>query len=161
MTLNKNFITIILTGLFSAILLTSCGSHEQKADDAFDRVKKVRMLSNDSNFISDEIIQQSMKTESVKEPENLDEWTRYQNEMEKKIHRNENRIKEIKSLAHADAGLLRKVTSLENDNNDLRIKMVEYHEEMKVKWEMFKASMNHHVTEIEAELNVIKTENKK
>lgn len=161
MILKTKFILLITTACLIAVIMTSCGSRQQKPDDAFDRVKQVRMLTNDSNFTSKEIIEESMKTEPVKKDEILDEWTKYKNEMEKKIQLNENKIKEIKGLPDANAGLLRKVTSLEKVNNDLRIKMDEYKEEVKVKWEMFKASMNHNVNEIEIELNVLKTDNKK
>ena len=119
------------------MLITSCGPPKQKPEDAFDRVKKVRMLTNDSNFVSEEIIQESMKTEPVKKNENLDEWTKFKIETEKKIHQNEKKIKEIKSLPGANAGMLRKLANLEKDNNDLRIKMEAYQEEVKAKWELF------------------------
>lgn len=161
MTLNANTISIILTGCLSAMIFISCGSHEQKPDDAFDRVKKERMISNDSNFVSKEIIQESMKTEVVKKTENPDEWTRFRIETEKKIHLNEKKIKEIRSLPNADASLLRKVSNLEKDNNDQRIRIDKYNEEVKAKWEMFKASMNHNVNEIGIELNTLKINNKK
>lgn len=152
---------MILTGCLSAMILTSCGSHVKKTDDAFDLVKKERMMSNDSNFVSKEIIQESMKTEVVKKNETPDEWTKYKLETEKKILQNENKIKEIRDLPDVNAKLLRKVASLEKDNNDLRIRMDEYKEEVKVKWEMFQASINHNVNEIEIELNAMKTDNKK
>ncbi len=143
------------------IIATSCGSHEKKPDDAFDRVKQVRMLSNDSNFTSDEILEESMKTEKVKKIVILDEWTKYKNEMERKIRQNENKIKEIKGHPEANTGSLRKVDRLEKANNELKTKMDEYHEKVKVKWEMFKTSMNHNVNVIELELNALKTGHKK
>ncbi|MBA4410554.1 MAG: hypothetical protein Q8S54_04530 [Bacteroidota bacterium] len=161
MTLNTNIISLIITGCLSAMLMTSCGPPKQKPDDAFDRVKKVRMLSNDSNFVSEEIIQESMKTEPVKKNENLDAWTKFKIETENKIHQNENKIKEIKGLPGANASMLRKLANLEKDNNGLRIKMDTYQEEVKVKWKMFQASMNHNVNEIDIELNAIKADNKK
>lgn len=161
MTLTENFFSMILTGCLSAIIFTSCGSHVQKADDAFDAVKKERMMSNDSNFVSKEIIQESMKTELVKKDETPDEWTRFKIETEKKIRLNEKKIKEIEGLPDASASLLRKVTNLEKDNNALRIRMDEYNEEVKVRWEKFKASMNHNVNEIDIKLNAMKTDIKK
>ena len=161
MTLNANFIPKILTGCLSVMILASCGSHEQKADDAFEHVKKERMLLKDSNITSKEIIQEPMKTELVKKNENPDEWTKYKIETEKKIHTNENIIKEIKDLPNANANLIRKVSSLEKENNDLRIKMDEYNEEVKVKWENFKGTMNHDVNEIGIKLKAMKINNKK
>lgn len=117
-------------------------------------------LSGDSSFVSAEVIQESLKTNLVKKIETQDEWTKFKNEVEKKIHLNENKIKEIKGLPNTNAALLRKVTNLEKDNNDLKLRMDEYKEEMKVKWEMFQAAMNHIINEIDIELNTLKTDNK-
>ena len=102
-----------------------------------------------------------MKTELVKKDETPDEWTRFKVETEKKIRLNERKIKEIKASPGANAGLLRKVSGIEKDNSDLRIKMDEYKEEVRVKWELFKASMNHNANNIEIELNALKADNKK
>ncbi len=156
-----NFIILIVTNCISVITLTSCGSHTPKQDDAFDQVKKVRMLSNDSNFTSQEILNESMKTEPDKKIEKLDEWTKFRNEMENKIHKNEKKITEIKSLPEANARSNKKLKSLEQENNDLRIAMDQYNEEVKVKWETFKASMNYNVNEIDIELKAMETDNKK
>jgi len=156
----KTFISpIVRTACVTVLMLTSCVSHVQKADDAFDRVKKERMLTDDSSFTTQEIMDESMKTELVKKKQDVekqDEWTRFKLETEAKIHTNENRIIEIrarKDLAHS---LRRKVTGLEKDNNELRKRMDEYKEEVKVQWEMFKASMDHNVNEIDIELKAIK-----
>ncbi|MFA9390130.1 MAG: hypothetical protein ACERKD_10000 [Prolixibacteraceae bacterium] len=156
MTFKINFILIIATGYL--LMLCSCSSsqREQKQDDAFDRVKKVRMLSNDSSFVSDEVIQESMKTELAPIIETPDMWTTYTNELEKKIRKNENKIKEIKALSKENKSLLRKLNSLENDNNNLRFELAKYIEEAKLNWEMFKTSMNHHVNEINIELKTLK-----
>jgi len=161
MNLKANFILLMLTSCLSAMIFTSCGSHVQKTDDAFDLVKKERMMSNDSNFVSKEVIQESMKTEVVKKIEIPDEWTKFKLETDKKIRQNENKIKEIEGLPDLNASLRRKVTNLKKDNNDLRMRMDEYKEEVKVKWEMFQASMNHNVNEIDIELNALKADNKK
>ena len=156
MTLETNFIPLVITGLFTVSIIASCGTHEQKPDDAFELAKKERMLLKDSDSLSKEIIQESKKTEVIKKNEYQDEWTRYKIEMEKKIRTNGNTIKEIKALGGINANLIRKAKSLEKENNDLRIKMDEYNEEVKVKWENFKTSMNHDVNEIAIELKAMK-----
>jgi hypothetical protein len=155
------YIPMILVGCLSVLVLTSCNPHVQKVDDAFDRIKKERMLTADSNFVSKEIIEESLKTVPVKKVETLDEWTKFKQETENKIRINETKIKEIKGLHDANASMLKKVVGLEKDNNDLRKKMDKYNEEVKVKWEMFKASMNHNVNEISIELNALKINGKK
>lgn len=157
MIFKTKIIFTITTACFLMLFASSCGQREQKQDDAFDRVKKERMLSNDSSFVSEEVIQESMKTEPVKKIETLDEWTIYKNELEKKIRKNENKIKEIKGLSEGNKSLLRKVNSLEKDNSNLRIELDKYIEEVKLNWEMFKASMNHNVNEIDIELKILRT----
>jgi hypothetical protein len=154
-------ITIILSSFLSVLFLTSCGSHKQKVDDAFDRVKKERMLLADTNFVSKEIIQESMKTAPVKTKETLDEWTKFKIETENKIRLNGTKIKEIKALPNANARLLKQVADLEKNNNDLKIEIDKYNEEVKVKWELFKVSMNHHVNEIGIELDALKVKGKR
>lgn len=161
MKLKANIFTLITTGCLSATIFISCVSQPQKQDDAFDRIKKVRMLSNDSNFVSKEVINESMKTEPVKKIEKQDEWTKFKNEIENRVHLNEKKISEIRSLPDVNDRLNKKLKSLERDNNDLMIEIDKYNEEVKVKWETFKVSMSHNVNEIDIELNAIKTGNSK
>lgn len=159
--MKANFISITLTCCLLAMILVSCASHGQKGDDAFERVKEEKMLPKDSNAISKEIIEEPKKIEPVKKNEIQDEWTRFKIETEKKIISNENKIKAIKITPNTNAKLLRKVTSLEKDNNDLRRQMDEYKEEVKAKWESFKATMNHDINEIDIELKDMTVNNKK
>ncbi len=161
MTLNQNIISTIITGGLFIILITSCGSRVQKPDDAFDLVKKERMMSVDSSFVSKEVIQASMKTEPVKKIETPDEWTIFRLETEKKIRLNENQIKKIKELPDVNANSRRKLSKLEKDNNNLKSMLDEYNDEVKAKWEMFKVSINHSANEIGIELNALKTDIKK
>lgn len=159
---NINFISRIVAICTSAMILVSCQSHEQEPDQAFEQVKEEKMFSNknDSDSIIKKIIKEPKKLESALKNENLDEWTTFKMETEKKIRSNENKIKEIKSTPNTDSKLLRAVINLEKDNNDLRKQMDEYKEEMKVKWENFKTKMNHDINEIGIELKDIKINNK-
>ncbi|MEK7720346.1 MAG: hypothetical protein AAB347_12225 [Bacteroidota bacterium] len=161
MTLNRNIISTILTGGLFIIMITSCGPRVQKPDDAFDLVKKERMMSDDSSFVSKEVIQASMKTEVVKKIETPDEWTIFRLETEKKIRLNENQIKKIKELPDIKANSRKKLSKLEKDNNNLKSMLDEYNDEVKAKWEMFKVSINHSANEIGIELNALKTDIKK
>ena len=147
-------------GFWAAVSFTSCGSHAPKKEDAFDLVKKERMISNDSSFASKSVIQESMKTEPVKKNVVPDSWTTFRLEMEKKILLNENMIKKIKDLPDQNASWHRQLEALENENNSLKTNMDVYREEEKVKWEMFQASQNHNVNEIAIELKSLKTNQK-
>lgn len=161
--MNSNFTSRLVTACFSLMILASCESHEQKADDAFERVKEEKMepQPKDSNVTSKEIIQTSKKITTIKKIENLDEWSKFKAETEKKILVNENQIKEIKDTPSLNAKSLRKVTRLEKENNDLRKQMDEYREEAKMTWEKFKAKMDHSVNEIDIELKDLTVNNKK
>lgn len=161
MNFKTNIILMIIMVCLTVIFFTSCSSHEQKGNDAFERVKEERLLSNDSNIINKAMVQEPKDTVLDKKKEIPDMWTQYKTETEKKIHTNENNINEMKALPNVKAGLYRKVTDLEKDNNDLIVKMDEYNKDEKVKRELFKASMNQNVNKIGIQLKEIKINNKK
>lgn len=160
-TKNSNFTLMIVACCFSLQILTSCQSHEQKIDDAFEIVKQEKLISKDSVLDSVEIILETKKIEQVKIIDNVDDWSKFKTETEKKIITNEKKIKELKSIPNTDSKLLKKITNLEKDNNDLRKKMNVYKEEQKVQWENFKTMMNHDVNEIDIELKDISLNNNK
>ena len=95
--------------------MISCGPRVQKPDDAFTLIKKERMLSDDSSFVSKEVIQASMKTQPVKKSETADEWTKFKVETEKKIKQNTNNIQKIKEMPDMNNNMRKKLTSLEKD----------------------------------------------
>jgi len=153
------FFSSTIISCFSAIILISCESHEQKADEVFEHVKEEKMMSKDSAIINKALLPPD-KTDPLKKNEYVDEWTKFKMETEKKIVANENLIKEIKTIPNASAKLLKQVTSLEQDNNALRKEMDVYKEEAKLMWENFKTQINHDVNEIGIELKDIKLSNK-
>ena len=159
--LHDNTIFMFLSICISIFLMISCGPRVQKPDDAFTLIKKERMLSDDSSFVSKEVIQASMKTQPVKKSETADEWTKFKVETEKKIKQNTNNIQKIKEMPDMNNNMRKKLTSLEKDNNNLKMSLDEYPEEVKAKWEAFKSSMNHNANEIGIELNAIMTDQKK
>ncbi len=161
MTINSNFITPLMMACFTALILASCESHEQKTDAAYERVKVEKLASKDTVDIGMPVIEEEKKTFPVKKIEVVDEWIKFKLETEKKIIANENKIKEIKSIPNANTKLLKKAAHLEKGNNDLRRQMNEYNEEVKVKWESFKTAVNHNVNEISIELKDIASSNKK
>jgi uncharacterized protein (DUF1800 family) len=149
---------VFITSCLTAGLLISCGQPVQKPADAFDLVKKERMLSVDSSFVSKEIMQASMKTEAVKKVEIVDEWTKFRIETEKKIKMNEAKIQKIKNIPELKANARKKLASLEKDNNNLKSSLEEYQEEIKAKWEAYKSSVNHSANAIGDELSAIKVD---
>jgi len=155
-------IVLILTYL-SVGIFTACKPHEQKTDDAFEQVKEEKELTNDSDIINDAMMLQKTKLKSVPAAKKIirDEQTLFRIETVKKIQNNEKQIKVIKAFPDANAGLNKKITSLEKENNNLTITMDEYKKDEKLRWELFKATMNQHVDEIGIQLKAIKINNKK
>ncbi|MBK9248301.1 MAG: hypothetical protein IPM69_09385 [Ignavibacteria bacterium] len=158
---------------FVAVLFISCESHEQKADDAFERVKVEKKIDQDSGG-ADVVIQQPIIQEikipevaslDVKSPEikiiNQDEWSKFRADTEKKIAINESKIKVIKSNPSTSPKMLEELSSKEKDYNDLRRKLDEYSLEMKENLGKFKVKMNHEVNEISIDLNDLTVNNKK
>jgi uncharacterized protein (DUF1800 family) len=149
---------VTITSCLTAAFFSSCGPPVQKQADAFDLVKKERMLSDDSSFVSKEIMQASMKTEAVKKVEIVDEWTRFRLETEKKIKMNEAKIQKIKNLPELKTNLRKKLASLEKDNNNLKSSLEEYQEAIKAKWEAYKSYVNHSAIAIGDELSTINSD---
>lgn len=160
MIINKN-LKLITMGCFASLILFSCESHEQKAVEAFDLVKEEKMLAKDSSLNTKKTMEEPKKIELVKKDQNPDEWMRFRVETEKKILSNDNKIKVIKNIPNANVKLLRKLASLEKENNDLRRQMDEYQEEVKVKWENFKLKISHDANEIDIELKDMTVNNVK
>jgi len=154
-------IPIVLTIWLSIALLTACGPPAQKPDDAFDLVKKERMLLEDSSFVSKEIMQASMKTQPVKKIETVDEWNRFRIETEKQLRLNGVKIQKIKEHPDLKANQRRKLADLETENNKLKSSLEEYPAEIKAKWEAYKTSMRHNVNALGMELSVLEPDQAK
>ena len=166
MTLQTTIVSTLIIACLSVVLIVSCKSHEQKTDDAFEQVKEEKKLINDSDKINNAMVVE--KSKAVPDSGKIipvtkkaipDERTQFNIEMAKKIQTNQNKIEQMKALPNA--GMNRKVTSLEKDNNNLIIKLDEYNKDEKLKWELFKANINQDVNEIGIELKTININNKK
>lgn len=165
----------VLAACFSVIALLSCESHEQKADDAFERVKVEKKIDQDSGGAVVVVVPQQPIIQDIKVPEaasvdvkkpdvkviNQDEWSVFRAETEKKILASESKIKAIKATAGTSAKMLEELSSKEKDYNDLRRKLDEYSMEAKEALGKFKVKMNHEVNEISIDLNDLTLKNKK
>lgn len=157
----KIMLKAIALGCICLMFLLSCTQHEQKADDAFDRLKKEKLRTKDSVVITEEPMLEPKKNVVVKKAESPDEWTKFKIETESKIIANESKIRELKGNPNSKAKLLKKIATIEKHNNDLRKQMDVYNEDVKVMWENFKVKMRHDVNEIEIDLKDLKINNPK
>ena len=167
--MNTNFTLKITALCFLSLAIVSCESHEQKADEAFERVKEDKLATKDDDTgtiipvetVATETTVELAKPEIVIKTINTDEWSKFKLELDKKILAGETKIKAIKATPNANSDLISDLTGLEKDFNDLRSKMDEYNEEMKVELGKFRVKMNHEVNVIAIELNDKVNKNKK
>jgi hypothetical protein len=161
MTYLKIMLKTITSGFICLMFLSSCTQDGPKADDAFDRLKKEKLLTKDRVIIPEAPLAEPKKISVAKKVENLDEWTKFKTETESKITTNENKIKVLKGIPNSNAKLLKKIATIEKHNNDLRKQMDVYNEDVKMKWENFKAKMSHDVNEIDIDLKDLTINNYK
>ena len=146
--------TNYITGCIITILLFSCESKEQNMDDAFARVKEEKMLLEDSINNTPIIVDDTIKTAIVKiQHITTNEWSNFILEIDKKIKKNEQTIVSIKSIPNYSVKLFKKVASLEETNNNLKIKIAEFQENEMLKRKDFKETIHLEVMEIDTQLN--------
>jgi hypothetical protein len=151
--IQKNIRTLSFYTVASLFLISisSCHSHEQKPDDAFENIKEQKKLNKDSIPPTPEIIPEQKKTEVVQKSENQD-WVSFRTGMEEKIIMNTLKIKSLKAAPESNTKQLRKVARLEKNNTDLRKQMDDYAADAKARQEKFKTSMTQDVNDIGTEL---------
>ncbi|MES2836180.1 MAG: hypothetical protein V4667_01540 [Bacteroidota bacterium] len=138
----------------STLFIVSCTSHE-KTPDAFDLVQEQKSQTKDSS------IELVVTNEVIKKVEYTSEWIVFKNGIDSKIKNNEKKIKEIKGMTSTNSKLYKTIESLEKENNDLQKQLNIYKEDEKVRWENFKAEINHTANNIEIDLKDIKLNNYK
>ncbi len=143
--------------LCTSIILVSCESHEQKADDAFEYIRQEKVKKDSDLAVIEVVNVEKEKSKPIIQKTQIDEWTKFKNEVEKKIVLNDLQIAELKSSLNASTKFKKRITSLEIENKDLIKKMDEYKEAEKVKWENFKTDINHQVNTIGIDLNDMKS----
>ena len=161
MSFNSIFNPLLQTSFILIFMLSSCESIEHRNDDAFGQVKEDKFITGDSAVNNTIIIQESKKTEPLKKNENQDEWLKFRTEIEKRILKNENKIKEMTQLKGINSKLLKRVEGLARDNNDLRSQLNDFEEEIRVRKEKFKMEMDHDVNQVGIDLTGISEEMKK
>lgn len=151
----------LIISTLAIILITSCESHEIKADEPFEKFKAQKLLEKDSEMQINETIIAPKKIIIIQKMEAPDEWSKLKKEIEKKIQANENTIKELKNNSTTNAKTLKKLTRLEENNDNLKMQIDEYCIEVKLKLEKFKTKMKQDVDDLGNELKDIQPADKK
>lgn len=146
--MKKPIFTIALAVLFiPGIMLNSCKSSTQKAEDAKENVQDAREDLNEAN--------QDANTAVVKAA-NEEEWKLFKIDAEAKIKKNELRIDELKTKLkkpgkELDDAAKQRIDALETRNAELKNRVNDY-EKNQTDWETFTREFNQTMNQLENEL---------
>ncbi len=170
----KTKLTLILIATnVCLICLVSCHSNEDSQYHAMEPVSneivsKNSILRNnektvkkDSLVTPKKVVRIVKKTEQVQQKGDIDSWGSFRMETEMKIEANEKNIKMMQETPNASAKMIRKLKRLQKDNDNLKKKITEYDEEMKIAREKFKDKINQDVNNIDNELKDLTVNSKK
>jgi hypothetical protein len=142
------FLKLIIVS-FSVILFSACGAKEQKGDDAFERVKAEKLLSNDTSLVDKAMLQESKKVAVVKQKERVDEQTSFKIELEKRFLSNQVAIIDLKKSPGLNAKALKKIARIEQENIALKKQFEVYVEAAKLNWDNFKKGMDRNMDKVD------------
>lgn len=155
--MKKTIYSFPLSIVFAAVLVvTSCNSPSKKAEKANENVEEAKEELYEAKAEA-EVQEQKAAT--------AEEWKVFKSESEVKIKENEARIAEIKAKMMKpgqalDSMYQRKIITLEEKNNNLRLKVNAY-EKNQSDWESFKREYNHDMDEIGNAFKDLTIDNKK
>jgi hypothetical protein len=133
----KIFILVVTSVFIAGTIFTGCQSSTQKQEAAQLKVQDAREDLNSAKKeanAADQIVATA------------EQWKTFKSESELKINANEVRITELKTKMNKPGEILdplysRKITTLEQQNKDLRAKLYAY-EKSQSNWESFKREFN-------------------
>lgn len=131
------FILVVTSAFIAGTIFTSCQSSTQKQEAAQRKVQDAREDLNSAKKEANEAVQIVATAE---------EWKTFKSESEQRINANEIRIAELKVKMNKPGEILdpiysNKITTLEQQNKDLRAKLYAY-EKSQTNWESFKREFN-------------------
>lgn len=152
---------ILIGSSYILLLVTSsCGSDEHKTDVAFDKVKEDKFISGDSVVNNVVGIQTPIRSIEVRPTQNADEWLLFKVEIEKKINKNEVKLREMISRSKVNSKQLKRAESLQEENSGLKRLLNEFDTERKNKLEEFKTEMDHQISQVGIDLAEISSSKK-
>jgi len=155
--MRKTFLILVAASVFVAgTFITSCQSATQKQESARLKVQGAR---EDLNTAKKEA---SVADQRVATAE---EWKTFRNESEIKINSNEIRITELKAKRNKPGEMLdplysKRITTLEQQNKDLKAKLDAY-EKSQTNWESFKREFNSDMDAIGVAFKNLTVDNKR
>lgn len=153
---NKLLISAVTLTIMAGTMLAGCQSSIQKQEDAQAKVQEARQELNAA---------QKDASAAAQVVATAEEWEAFRNESELKIQANEVRINELTVKMKRpgeifDAIYEKKITSLEQQNREMRTRLLAY-EKSQSNWESFKREFNHDMDAIGQALTDLTVNNKK
>lgn len=150
------FILAVAITLTAGTIFSSCQSSIQKQEAAQAKVKDARQDLNTAQKDANAAAQVVATAE---------EWEAFRNESELKIKANEIRITELNVKMKKPGEIFdeiyeKKITSLEQQNREMRARLVAY-EKSQSNWDSFKREFNHDMDAIGQALKDLTVDNKK
>ena len=146
---------VVATAFLTGTILTGCQSSAQKEASARDNLQEAKQdLKN---------VQEDANAEAQKLA-NAEEWKTFKSDAEITIRNNEIRIADLKVKLNKPGTVLdpmyvKKIETLEQQNNDLK-KRIEDYEKDQSDWETFKREFNHDMDELGRALKDLTVDNK-
>ena len=145
----------VASTLIAGIIFTGCQSASQKEEAAKEAVQEAKEELKD---VRDDANKEAQKLASA------EEWIAFKTESDEKIRNNEIRIAELKVKLKKPGKILdglyeKRIETLEQRNNDLKIK-IENYEKNQSDWESFKREFNHDMDELGQAFKDITVDNK-
>lgn len=133
---------VALTTYCMLFCISSCESHEQTADDAFEQVKEEK-LSSDSGETPELTLPTKAATRTTPphhSPAKPDPWTQFKVAAESSMHANDTAIVTLKGLPN-NGKHIKKVIELEKENNNLRVLIAAYEQDERARRDKFEAQI--------------------
>lgn len=121
---------LITQSIVFGILLVSCESHEQKADEAFKNYHAENILEIDSTSIFKDSINTLLKLVKTKKVIKVESTDKFKNDLEQKVKANNLAIVHLKEQYQSSSKGFRKIIRLEKINNQFVIQLKDFEENM-------------------------------
>ena len=151
-----NQLSIFYKSIIAVIVLASCESHEQKADEAFNQFKDQKMAAKDTIKVSkDTTVIVVENNQPLKKYEKIDEDEKFNKAIQASVRANELIIKKLKTTPNMSIKTLKKIVNLEEANSNFAKQLSDYDEEAKKNRKVFEEKIKQEVSELEANLKIL------
>lgn len=143
--------------LFIAAVAVGCETHEQRPEEAFERVKEGRgaIMDTAADKATGTLPAPAKAKEAKPRPVAVDAQTQFATDTEKQLAANDATIKELKGMPD-NAKILKKISLVEKDNAALRVELAAYLAKAKLDWETYKAKTLAEMAKVTADLKSIR-----